>query len=339
MPTKYQPPYEITPSILTLVAEIAEAVGRFTALGEKSLTPKLCRENRLRSIQASLAIENNTLTLEEVTAVIEGQRVAGTLREIQEVKNAFAAYEALDSWSPASLDDLLSAHKLMMTGLAEDAGRFRSGGVGIFKGEQLEHMAPPAQRVPFLMDNLINWLANAKEHPLVAGSLFHYEFEFIHPFSDGNGRLGRLWQTVILKTWKPLFAHLPVEAVIKKNQSDYYGALAQADQEAKATVFVEFMLKSLRNAFSTDQATEQVSDQVMRLLKMLAQAKKPISVSAGQLMAALDLSHRPTFRKNYLEPALDGGWLEYTQPNSPQSPTQKYRLTELGLEKLVSFGG
>ena len=338
MPTNYQPPYEIMPSILTLVAEIAEAVGRFTALGEKSLTPKLRRENRLRSIQASLAIENNTLTLEEVTAVIKGRRVAGTLREIQEVKNAFVAYESLDSWSPTSLDDLLSAHKLMMTALVDDAGHFRSGSVGIFKGEQLMHMAPPAQKVPLLMDNLMAWLANTKEHPLVASSLFHYEFEFIHPFSDGNGRLGRLWQTVILKAWKPLLPYLPVETVIKPNQSDYYGALAQADQEAKATVFVEFMLQSLLKALATDQVTDQATDQVMRLLKLLAQAQKPIRVSAGELMAALDLSHRPTFRNNYLDPALDGGWIEYTQPDSPKSPTQKYRLTELGRKKLMSFG-
>ena len=318
----YQPPYEITPSILTLVAEIAEAVGRFTALGEKSLTPKLRRENHLRSIQASLAIENNTLTLEEVTAVINGRRVAGTAREIQEVKSAFVAYESLGSWKPTSLDDLLAAHKLMMADLVDDAGHFRSGSVGVFKGEQLVHMAPPAKRVPFLMGDLMSWLANTKEHPLVASSLFHYEFEFIHPFSDGNGRMGRLWQTVILKAWKPLLAYLPVETVIKQNQQAYYAALALADKEAKATAFVEFMLQSLLKSLASDQVSDQATDQVKRLLKALA--KGPLS--AADLMVALGLSHRPTFRKNYLNPALEGGWVERTEPDSPKSPTQKYRL-------------
>ena len=322
----YQPPYEITPSILTLVAEIAEAVGRFTAMGEKSLTTKLRRENRLRSIQASLAIENNTLTLEEVTAVLNGRRVAGTAKEIQEVKNAFNAYELLEGWNPTSLDDLLSAHKLMMADLVDEAGHFRSGSVGVFKGEQLVHMAPPAKRVPFLMGDLMTWLATTKEHPVVASSLFHYEFEFIHPFSDGNGRMGRLWQTVILKTWKPLLAYLPVETVIKRNQSAYYSALAQADKEAEATAFVEFMLQSLLKSLNSDQVSDQVTDQVKQVIKALS--KGPLS--AGDLMITLGLSHRPTFRKNYLNPALEGGWVERTEPDSPKSPTQKYRLTGLG---------
>ncbi len=328
MPTEtaYKPPYEITSGILTLVAEIAETVGRFTALGDKSLTPKLRRENHLRSIQASLAIENNTLTLPEVTAVLDGRRVVGSAREIQEVKNAFAAYEALEGWAPTSIDDLLAAHKLMMNSLIEDAGRFRSGSVGVFKGKQLVHMAPPAKRVPFLMGDLMTWLAATKEHPLVASSLFHYEFEFIHPFSDGNGRMGRLWQTVILKTWKPLLAYLPVETVIRENQSAYYAALAQADNEAKATVFVEFMLQSILKSLNTDQVSDQVTDQVKSVLTALS--KGPLS--AGDLMAALGLSHRPTFRKNYLNPALEGGWVERTEPDSPKSPTQKYRLTDLG---------
>lgn len=329
----YQPPYEITPGILSLVAEIAEAVGRFTALGNKSLTPKLRRENRLRSIQASLAIENNTLTLAEVTAVIKGRRVAGNSREIQEVKNAFAAYEAMEGWNHTSIDDLLAAHKLMMDSLVDDAGRFRSGSVGVFKGEHLLHMAPPAKRVPLLMNDLMGWLASTKEHPLVASSLFHYEFEFIHPFSDGNGRIGRLWQTVILKAWKPLLAYLPVETVIKQNQSDYYAALAQADKEAMATVFVEFMLQSLLKSLPTDQVSDQVTDQV----KAVAKALRKGPLSAGNLMAALGLSHRPTFRKNYLNPALEGGWVERTEPDSPNSPTQKYRLTDLGLNASQCF--
>jgi len=218
---KYYPPYTITPAILNLVAEISEIIGRYTVLAEQNLTPRLRRENRIRTIQASLAIENNSLTLEQVSAVIEGKRVMGHPREIQEVRNAFAAYEAMEGWDARSKKDLLTAHDLLMRALVEETGRYRSGGVGIFRGEQLVHMAPPADRVPKLMADLLDWLKKTKEHPLVASCIFHYEFEFIHPFADGNGRMGRLWQTLILRNWKPLFAYLPVETVIRERQGAY----------------------------------------------------------------------------------------------------------------------
>ena len=201
---KYQPPYTINPTILNLVAEIGETIGRYTVLAEQNLTPRLRRKNRIRTIQASLAIENNTLTLEQVTAVIEGKRILGDPREIQEVRNAFATYEAMEEWEASSKEDLLAAHELLMHGLTDEPGRFRSGGVGIFRGEQLVHMAPPADRVPVLMADLLDWLVTTPEHPLVASCVFHYEFEFIHPFADGNGRMGRLWQTLILRNWKHL---------------------------------------------------------------------------------------------------------------------------------------
>lgn len=200
---KYQPPYTITPAIVNLVAEIGETIGRYTVLAEQNLTPRLRRENRIRTIQASLAIENNTLTLEQVTAVIEGKRVLGHPREIQEVRNAFATYEAMEGWDASVEKDLLAAHELLMRGLVDETGRYRFGGVGIFREEQLVHMAPPADRVPKLMADLLDWLENTNEHPLVASCIFHYEFEFIHPFADGNGRMGRLWQTLILRDWKP----------------------------------------------------------------------------------------------------------------------------------------
>lgn len=244
----YRPPYTLTPSILRLVAEIGEVVGRYTALSEQSLTPRLRRENRIRTIQASLAIENNTLSVEQVSAVIEGKRVLGQPREIQEVKNAFAAYEAMDGWRPTSLDDLLAAHRLLMYALVDDLGVLRSGGVGIFRGKELIHMAPPADRVPQLMADLFDWLEHTDEHPLVAGCVFHYELEFIHPFADGNGRMGRLWQTLILKNWKPLLAFLPVETVVKDRQEDYYRALGKADERADAAPFVEFMLTAMLDA-------------------------------------------------------------------------------------------
>jgi Fic family protein len=326
----YQPPYTITPTILNLVAEISEQIGRYTILAEQNLTPRLRRENRIRTIQASLAIENNTLTLEQVTAVIDGKRVLGLPREIQEVRNAFAAYEAMENWNPDSEADLLAAHGLLMSTLVDQSGIYRSGGVGIFRGKQLVHMAPPADRVPHLMADLLTWLKRTEEHPLVASCLFHYELEFIHPFTDGNGRMGRLWQTLILRHWKPLLAYLPVETVIRERQNDYYRVLAEADERAEATPFVEFMLQALSvaigEAVTTDQVNNHVTDQVKRLLEVIGNKE----INSANLMQTLGLSHRPTFRDNYLNPALDGGWLERTQPGSPRSPTQRYRLSKKG---------
>ncbi|MDP1666710.1 MAG: Fic family protein [Methylobacter sp.] len=323
----YQPPYTITPTILNLVAEISELIGRYTMLAEQNLTPRLRRENRIRTIQASLAIENNTLTLEQVTAVIDGKRVLGLPREIQEVRNAFAAYEAMDNWHPASEADLLVAHGLLMSMLVDQPGVFRSGGVGIFRGEHLVHMAPPADRVPYLMADLLDWLKRREEHPLISSCLFHYELEFIHPFADGNGRMGRLWQTLILRQWKPLLGYLPVETVIRERQNEYYRALAEADERADAAPFVEFMLQALRDAMREAGDTDQVSDQVADQVKMLLEAIGNNELSGSELMSALGFSHRPTFRANYLNPAMEGGWLDRTQPGSPRSPTQRYRLS------------
>lgn len=268
--------------------------------------------------------------MEQVTAVIEGKRVLGLPREIQEVRNAFAAYEAMDNWHPASEDDILAAHSLLMSALVDHPGVFRSGGVGIFRGEQLIHMAPPANRVLYLMVDLLDWLKHSEEHPLISSCLFHYELEFIHPFVDGNGRMGRLWQTLILRHWKPLLAYLPVETVIRERQDDYYRALAESDERADATLFVEFMLQALFDAIGEAIATDQVSDHVSDQVKLVVEAIGNNELSSSDLMKALGLSHRPTFRANYLNPALEGGWIERTQPDSPRSPTQRYRLSEKG---------
>ncbi|HEY6611754.1 MAG TPA: Fic family protein [Pseudomonas sp.] len=248
--SRYQPPLTLTPAMLALAADISEQVGRLSARHEAALTPQLRRGNRIRTIQASLAIENNTLSLEQVTAVLEGKRVLGLPREIQEVRNAFSAYEAMPGWRPASRADLLTAHGLLLQGLIDDAGQFRRGGVGIYRGERLLHMAPPASRVPQLVSNLLAWLGRTDLHPLIASCVFHYEFEFIHPFADGNGRMGRLWQTLILSQWRPMLAWLPVEAVIREQQDAYYAALSAADRQAEATPFVEFMLRALHQALT-----------------------------------------------------------------------------------------
>lgn len=321
----YQPPLSLTPTMLGLLAEISEQVGRLLASQASALTPQLRRGNRIRTIQASLAIENNTLSVEQVTAVLEGKRVLGLPREIQEVRNAFDAYEAMPGWRPSSRADLLAAHGLLLRGLIDDAGQFRRGGVGIYRGERLLHMAPPATRVPHLIDDLLGWLGRADLHPLIASCVFHYELEFIHPFADGNGRMGRLWQTLILSRWRPVLAYLPVETVIRDQQDAYYAALALADQQAEATPFVEFMLQALRVALDealTDQVGDQVGDQVARLLQVLPTG---VAMKSSELMQRLGLAHRPTFTKNYLRPALAAGLIEMTDPASPRSPTQQYR--------------
>lgn len=293
--SRYQPPLTLTPAMLALVAEIGEQVGRLSARHDAALTPQLRRGNRIRTIQASLAIENNTLSVEQVTAVLEGKRVLGLPREIQEVRNAFAAYEALPGWRPASRADLLAAHGLLLHGLIDEAGQFRRGGVGIYRGEQLLHMAPPASRVPQLVDDLLDWLGRSDLHPLIASCVFHYEFEFIHPFADGNGRMGRLWQTLILSQWRPVLAWLPVETVIREQQDAYYAALAAADRQAEATPFVEFMLRALQQALAdaiavegSEESSEESSEE-MPLLRLL---KAHPGLTAKQAAEQLGLSPR-----------------------------------------------
>lgn len=333
--SRYQPPLTLTTRMLALVAGISEQIGQLAAVDERLQTPQLRRSNRIRTIQASLAIENNTLNIEQVTAVLAGQHVLGLPREIQEVRNAFAAYEAMPEWQPSRRADLLYAHELLMGGLIDDCGQFRRAGVGIYRGDKLVHMAPPPSRVAQLIEDLLAWLGDSDWHPLIISCVFHYEFEFIHPFADGNGRMGRLWQTLILSQWRPVLAYLPVEAVIREQQDAYYAALSAADQLAESTPFVEFMLQALNLALEeaalsesvTDPVTDLVSDPVGKLLSAL-HVNGPLKIS--DLMTEVGLAHKATFRANYLRPALAADLIEMTNPESPSSPAQKYRLTPHG---------
>ena len=254
----YHPPFQLTHRMTEAMTGIAELLGAWKAVNREAMRPELRRGNRIRSIQASLAVEQNTLTLEQVTAVLEGKLVLGSPREIQEVRNAFAAYESMGRWQADRVEDLLAAHAMMMATLVDDAGRWRHGGVGVMRGEKVIHVAPPASQVPQLMQDLLQWLADTEAHPLIASAAFHYELEFIHPFSDGNGRMGRLWQSLILSRWQPVLAYLPVETVIKRRQQAYYEQLAAADAQTDCSGFIEFILTaiedSLREAIRLESA-------------------------------------------------------------------------------------
>ncbi len=242
----YIPPFHMTDKITSLVAEIGEQIGRVTVLHEDIITPQLRRENRIKTIHSSLAIENNSLTVSQVSAIIDGKRVLGNPNEIREVQNAYEAYELMLQLNPTSVADLLKAHGMMMRGLVSENGKFRSGGVGVFEGEKLIHMAPPAQFVEEHICNLFDWYQQSELHTLIKSAIFHYEFEFIHPFADGNGRIGRMWHTLLLGQWRELFFWLPIEELIQSRQKEYYDALGTADKQADSAVFVELMLEIIK---------------------------------------------------------------------------------------------
>ena len=244
---KYTPPFQQNTPVINLLAEICELVGRVEVTYRDIISVQLRRQNQIRAIHSSLQIEQNTLSLEQVTAILNGKRVLGPPHEIREVQNAAEAYALMQSLNPLSEDDLLKAHRLMMNSLVKEAGRFRSGGVGVMVENQVIHMAPPAHLVPWHIKDLFTWYQESDLHPLVKSSIFHYEFEFIHPFADGNGRMGRMWHTLLMAQWKSFFAWLPIEELIAKRQSEYYKALQMADAACDCSCFVTMMLEVIRD--------------------------------------------------------------------------------------------
>lgn len=323
----YQPPYTMTEKMVDLVAEISEAVGSITAWQHMNSNPQLRRSSRIRTIHASLAIENNSLSLDQMTAIIDGKRIAGTAAEIQEVKNAYKAYDQMLTFDPYSISNLLKAHALLMDGLVKESGCFRSGSVGVFNGDKLIHMAPPASMVQEDIEQLLNWAKASKAHPLIKSCVFHYEFEFIHPFADGNGRMGRMWNTLLLYKWKPVFAWIPVETVIQKRQAEYYAALGKADRSGDSTQFVEFLLLTFLETLHEIQREQQLPQRTALSPQMLLFLDKLGSeeLSASEIMQRMGLKNRPAFRKTYLKPALDSMLIEMTLPEKPNSRNQKYR--------------
>lgn len=256
----YQPPFTVSARAINLVAEIAALMERYALLLSKPDGLMLRKANRIKTIRSSLAIEGNELSEDEVRAVMNGKQVIAPQVQIQEVRNALRTYEVFHELDAFNLDDILRAHKLLMQDLTEDAGRFRSGGVGVFEGGNLIHLAPPAHRVPSLMHDLFRWLKNSEDHLLIRSCVFHYEFEFIHPFSDGNGRTGRLWQSLILSKANPLYAHLPVENLVHENQAAYYKAIELSSKQANCAPFIDFMLESILQALEKQLNNDGIKD-------------------------------------------------------------------------------
>lgn len=284
----YEPPFTRTPRMDELCMEIAEMIGRITPTSNLTTSPTLHRALRIKTIYSSLVVEGNTLSLEQMTAVLDGKRVLGDRNDIREVKNADKAYGLLPQLDPFSLEDLLMAHKTMMSGLIPSAGRFRNENAGVFDGAKLIHAGTPADYIPEVMAELFAWLERTDLHPLLASCVFHYEFEFIHPFSDGNGRTGRLWHTLLLSTWREVLAWPPIESVILREQQGYYAAFAASEAQGDSAPFVEYMLEAIHESLlpycSTESRTEQREEMLLDFFRQnpsatIAQAAEKLDVS------------------------------------------------------------
>ena len=284
----------------------------------------------MRTIHSSLAIEGNSLTLGEVTAVIEGKVVAGKQTEIKEVKNAYEAYDKIMTLDPYDVKDFLKAHKLMTEGLVDEAGKFRSGDVGVFDGDVAVHIGARPQFVSDLIKDLFDWAKDSGLHPVLKSAILHYEIETIHPFADGNGRMGRLWQTLLLAKWNAIFAWIPMESVMNQNRPEYYDALYYGQHSGDSSRFIEFTLLALlevlqktnTDLLTAEQDNAQVTDQVDRAEKIIEFCVQP--KSREEIQSFVGIAHREHFRAKILKPLLDSGKLKMTIPDKPNSRNQKY---------------
>lgn len=324
----YRPPFTITNEILAYVSSISEKVGRISAISNLESKPHLRRNNRIKSIHSSLKIEANSLSLGQVRDVINGKTVLGEQKEIQEVKNAYAAYEKFSEIEPYSIKNIKLFHGIMTKYVVEESGDFRRGEEGVFNGDECIFMAPPARFVPQLMDDLFAWMKKEKNsvHPLIMSSVFHYEFVFIHPFADGNGRMARLWHTATLAKWKPVFEYIPIESQIEKFQNEYYEVIAKCHVEGESTRFIEFMLSQIDKilddvSVQISEDNEQLSEYLKRLLAVM---EYDVPYTSNTLMDKLGLKSKEGFRRNYLRPAMDMNLIRMTIPDKPNSRNQRY---------------
>ena len=324
----YTPPYQITDKTLSLVAVISEKIGRITERNNLNAKPHLRKNNKIKSIHSSLAIEANSLTLGDVKDVINGRLVLGTEKEIQEVKNAYAAYDEVSSIDVYNINELKRLHGIMTKYVADVSGEFRHGEEGVFNGDKCIFMAPPAKFVPGQMEDLFSWMKRSKGivHPLILSSVFHYEFVFIHPFTDGNGRMARLWHTAILTKWQPIFEFIPIESQIEKFQNGYYDAIAECRANGNSTVFIEFMLEQINAILDEVSVTvaasgSNISEYVNKLLSVM---EYDTPYTSKEILSLLRLKSKETLRKNYLTPAIRDNLIIMTEPDKPNSRNQRY---------------
>lgn len=324
----YISPYTISNKMLELVSEISEKVGRITSHKELESKPHLRRNNRIRSIHSSLKIEANSLSLSDVRDVINGHLVLGDQKEIQEVKNAYAAYEKIPEIDPTSISDLKRIHGILTYRTARESGIFRKGDEGVFSGNECIFVAPPPHMINELMRDLMQWVKENEGviHPLILSAIFHYEFVFIHPFADGNGRMARLWHTVILYRWRNVFEYIPLESQIERFQNEYYDAIAVCHTKGNSDIFIEFMLDMINQILDevilqVNRSNAEVSEYVKR---MLAVMEYDVPYTSNSIMEALGLKSKETLRKNYINPAMKLGLIKMTLPDKPNSRNQRY---------------
>ncbi|NLM16163.1 MAG: Fic family protein [Candidatus Riflebacteria bacterium] len=326
--SEYIPPYTISNQMLKQVSAISEKAGMIATYNAFEARPHLRRNNRIRSIHSSLKIEANSLSLSEVRDVINGHLVLGDQKEIQEVKNAYAAYEKIPEINPLSISDLKKTHKIMTYMTVEESGIFRKGDVGVFSGDKCIFVAPPPEQVDPLMQDLFSWMNHCEDkiHPLIMAAVFHYEFVFIHPFADGNGRMARLWHTAILYRWRKLFEFIPLESQIERFQQNYYDAIAECHTNGNSNVFIEFILEMLEQILDEviiriAKTNAGTSEYVKRLLEIM---EYDVPYTSNDLLNLLGLKSKETLRKNYLNPAIELGFIRMTLPDKPSSRNQRY---------------
>lgn len=326
---KYIPPFEISNEMLKKVSDIMEKIGKLDSFTNLDKTPYLRKQTKINSVHSSVAIENNPLSLEQVKDVINGKLVIGEQKDIQEVKNAYKAYEMLKDINPYSIDDLKKVHGVMTFLVEEVSGEFRSSSEGVFDDNgNCIFICPPGDRVNSLMNDLFEWLNENKDtiHPLILSSIFHYEFVFIHPFTNGNGRTVRLWQNSILYKWKDIFEYLPIESKIHKYQDEYYDSIAKCHKNANSNVFIEFMLKmideTLDEAISTSHLP--ITNETININKLLDVMESSKPMTATEIMEKLGIKSKETLRGQYLDPAIKQGLVSLTIPDKPTSKNQMY---------------
>lgn len=325
---KYIPPYAITNEMLTKISNIMEKIGKLDNYTTLDKTPYLRKQTKINSIHSSLAIENNKLTIEQVKDVINGKTVIGPMKEIQEVKNAYKAYEMLNDINPYNIDELKKVHGIMTYLTVDESGEFRKGAEGVFDGDKCIFVCPPPEMVNKLMNDLFKWLNDNKDtiHPLILSSIFHYEFVFIHPFSDGNGRMSRLWQNAILNKWKNIFEYLPIESQIHKYQKEYYDAIMTCNTNGNSNVFIEFMLDMIEKTLDErlNSSLPIIDNENININKLLSIMKENTPMTANEIMNKLGIKSKETLRNNYLDPAIKKELINLTIPDKPTSKNQMY---------------